>query len=142
MVFELTGGFALAVALLTTVGIANGLAHAVHGRSYFHWQLEMRGMFLQEGPHRYLVRNVRVGQFMDPIAEGETATFDPAEGKPYLRVQDTLETALRTFDTSRDSRLPVVRSEDIRTVVGWASQVRALRYFNRELIQVSVEEHR
>src|SRR5690606_5573898 len=68
MVFELTGGYALALALLLTVSIATGLSLAVHGRSYFHWQLEMRGHVLQGGAHRHLVRAVRVRDFMEPAA--------------------------------------------------------------------------
>ncbi|MHA1189507.1 MAG: chloride channel protein, partial [Alphaproteobacteria bacterium] len=63
IVFELTGGYALTIALLFTVSIAVGLTFAIHGRSYFHWQLESRGLFLSEGPHRYLFRTVRVRDF-------------------------------------------------------------------------------
>ena len=51
IVFELTGGYALTIALLFTVSIAVGITFAVHGRSYFHWQLESRGLFVSEGPH-------------------------------------------------------------------------------------------
>ncbi|MEL6289727.1 MAG: hypothetical protein AAFQ35_13225, partial [Pseudomonadota bacterium] len=29
-------------ALLVTVAISNGLTHAVHGESFFHWQLSTR----------------------------------------------------------------------------------------------------
>src|SRR5690606_12035694 len=43
MVFELTGGFALSLALLLTVSIGNGISNAVLGRSFFQAQLESRG---------------------------------------------------------------------------------------------------
>ena len=51
IVFELTGGYGLSIALLLSASIATGLHQAVHGRSYFHWQLEIRGLVLQEGAH-------------------------------------------------------------------------------------------
>jgi CIC family chloride channel protein len=147
IVFELTGGYALTIALLFTVSIAVGITQAVSGRSYFHWQLESRGLFVAEGPHRYLFRTVRVRDFFERLPEepetGELPEpFDPGEGKPYLRPGDTLETALRMFDNSGESSVPVVDPDDATRIIGRASQVRALGYFNRALIDISVEEHR
>lgn len=52
MVFELTGGYGMSVALLLTVSLATALARAVIGRSYFHWQLEARGVFPEPGSRR------------------------------------------------------------------------------------------
>ena len=40
------------------------------------------------------------------------------------------------------ARLPVIDPADRGRIVGWASQVRALAAYNRELIASSVEEHR
>ena len=37
IVFELTGGYEMTIALLLTVSIASGLAFAVNGQSFFHW---------------------------------------------------------------------------------------------------------
>ncbi len=147
IVFELTGGYALTIALLFTVSIAVGITQAVSGRSYFHWQLESRGLFVAEGPHRYLFRTVRVRDFFERLPEEPEAgeppePFDPGEGKPYLRPGDTLETALRMFDNSGESSVPVVDPDDATRIIGRASQVRALGYFNRALIDISVEEHR
>ncbi len=141
IVFELTGGYALSIALLLAVSIANGLTQAVHGRSFFHWQLEMRGTFLQEGPHRHLVKSVHVSDFMVPVGSDEQAPDHDPEA-PSLRGSDTLETALRTFDTSGKPRLPVISGTDRPVVTGWADHIRALSYFNSALIEASVEEHR
>ncbi|HMB47613.1 MAG TPA: chloride channel protein, partial [Afifellaceae bacterium] len=87
--------------------------------------------------------------FFEPLPEktegqegDEPEPFDPGEGLPYLRPGDTLETALRMFDNSGQSTIPVVDPDDVTRIVGHASQVRALRFFNRALIDVSVEEHR
>jgi len=141
IVFELTGGYALSIALLLAVSIATGLTQAIHGRSFFHRQLEMRGTFLQEGGHRHLVKSVLVSDFMDPIGDDD----DPPEldpELPVLRRSNTLEDALKAFDSSGRSQLAVVTGADPPQAVGWADHVKALRYFNSALIDASVEEHR
>ncbi|GIL01029.1 MAG: chloride channel protein [Alphaproteobacteria bacterium] len=141
IVFELTGGYALSIALLLTVSIANGLNNALHGHSFFHWQLEMRGVSLRSGPHLHVLRARRVRHFMTP-PDSEPETVDAAApGLPRLKADDTLEQALRLFDTSGHDRLPVAGDGDPARLVGWASQVDALRYFNRALVEASQEEH-
>lgn len=143
IVFELTGGYALSVALLLTVAIAHGITQAFHGHSWFHWQLEMRGLFIQDGPHRTVTATTRVRDFMEPVdPESEAERFDPEAETPSLKAEDTLESALRTFDAGGHARLPVVDPRDPEKIIAWASQVRALRYFNRALVAASEEEHR
>ncbi|MEM6463800.1 MAG: chloride channel protein [Pseudomonadota bacterium] len=143
IVFELTGGYELSIALLLTVAIAHGVNQAIHGHSYFQWQLEMRGLFVHAGPHRAVVRNARVMDFMTVLAQDEKPPpFDPEAGTPSLQPTDTLDTALRTFDSGGHSRLPVIDEVGGTTVVGWADQVKALAHFNRRLIDASEEEHR
>ncbi|WP_421857921.1 chloride channel protein [Oricola sp.] len=143
IVFELTGGYTLSIALLLTVAIAYGINQAIHGHSYFHWQLKMRGLSIHEGPHRSLTRSRSVMDFMDLPEDGsEPQTLDPNLDTPALKPGDTLEHALRIFDTGGHSRLPVVDVNDSAKIIGWATQVRALRYFNKSLIEASVEEHR
>jgi len=139
MVFELTGGYALSLALLLTVSIATGLSLAVHGRSYFHWQLEMRGHMLQGGPHRHLARSVRVRDFM----EASDPEPPPPADVPRLDPDDKLERALKLFDATGAPRIAVVASgADGPRLVGHATQVRALSHFNAALIEASREEHR
>lgn len=143
IVFELTGGFALAIALLLTVAVAHGITQAIHGHSWFQWQLEMRGLFVQEGPHRALGHLKRVMDFMEPIAaDAEPVAYDPERGVPSLRPTDTLEAALRAFDAGGHDRLPVIDPADKTTVIAWASHIRALRLFNKALVEISEEEHR
>ena len=142
IVFELTGGYALSIGLLLTVSIANGLTQAIHGHSYFQWQLEMRGLFVHDGPQRYLLRQRRVADFMTPLADDDTNTvFDPKKGEAFLKSSWTLEYALRTFDTGGHARLPVVDERDETRIIAWALQTHALRYFNRALIEATEEEH-
>ncbi len=140
IVFELTGGYALTIALLLTVSISNGINYAIHGHSIFQWQLEMRGLFIQDGPHRYMMRTKRVRDFMEPLGEDDD-DLEAAEDLPRLRPTDTLEAALRMFDTGSHSSLPVVDEHDETKLVAWAHQVHALRYFNSALIEAAEEEH-
>jgi CIC family chloride channel protein len=142
MVFELTGGFALSLALLLTVAIANGISQAIIGRSFFQMQLEARGIVLREGPHRTVMRDIHVADFMQPLAEGEPDTLPEKEREQALRADETLERALRVFDTLGAERLPVVDGQHRDKIIGWASQVRALHLFNRELLASGVKEHR
>ncbi len=140
IVFELTGGYALSIALLITVFIAVGITQAVYGRSYFHWQLESRGIILQEGAHQWLVNRVHVSDFFIRAKPGEEPG-DLTGDQPHLVTTDTLEFALRRFDDTGEARLPVVEPGS-NAIVGTAAHVRALRYFNAALIEASVEEHR
>lgn len=143
IVFELTGGYALSIALLLTVAIAHGIAQALHGHSYFQWQLEMRGLFVKDGPHRTVLRNARVMDFMTLPEDGaEPEYIDSDQPVTTLKPTDTLEAALRIFDAGGHTRLPVVTEGEARQIVGWAEQVEALSHFNRRLIAASEEEHR
>lgn len=143
VVFELTGGYAMTIALLVTVAIATALTHAVHGESFFHWQLSTRGLFLQEGPHKEITRRMVVRGFMTPLTEDETP--DPItsdDETPWVLATDTLESTLRLFDRTGHHRLAVVESSDTTKIVGWANHLDALHAFNQALIDSHVEEHR
>ncbi|MEP4430559.1 MAG: chloride channel protein, partial [Hyphomicrobiales bacterium] len=147
IVFELTGGYGLTIALLLTVSVAVGLTIAIHGRSYFHWQLEMRGLFVNVGPHKYLVQKVRVAEFLqqpDPENDIELLADDYKfdEDTRTLLMTDTLETALRAFDETGQGKIPVLWSGGNGAFAGWALEVKALAYFNDALIDAHVEEHR
>jgi len=142
IVFELTGGYRLSVALLLTVAVAQGIVQALHGYSWFQWQLRLRGLDLREGPHKPIGANARVMDFMEPLPHGATETLDGGRGTPSLRPTDTLAAALRAFDVGGHDRLPVVDPADDKTIVGWASHLAALQHFSRALVQSSVEEHR
>jgi CIC family chloride channel protein len=142
MVFELTGGYALSIGLLLTVSISNGIAQALHGHSFFHWQLEMRGLFIHDGPQRLLLRQRRVKDFMTHLSPEEgPLEFDSEIGSVFLKPSWTLEYALRTFDTGGHSKLPVVDENDETRIIAWAYQTHGLRYFNAALVEATAEEH-
>lgn len=143
--FELTGGYELAIALLVTVSISVGLSQALLGQSFFHWQLSKRGLSLQEGPHKSIMRRVTVMNFMTEVgkgADGVAARLAPDHSEPWLTASDTLERALRTFDQSGKSRIAVVAESDQTMIIGWAERMAALDAFNTALIDAHVEEHK
>ncbi|WP_449301309.1 chloride channel protein [Pseudahrensia aquimaris] len=142
MVFELTGGYALSIALLLCVSISSGINQALIGRSYFQRQLEQRGVQIEDGPHKFLIQTTRVSSFMVDLAEDDDPYIDPESDTPVLNPETPLEQALRAFDESGHSRLPVASKKDETIQIGWATQVGALRKFNSILVDTSVEEHR
>jgi len=142
IVFELTGGYEMTIALLLAVSISTGLMQAVHGRSFFHWQLGTRGLFLHGGPHKEIVRNVHVADFMEPLSISEIVEPLDREGEQFLLTKhDTLESALRAFDASGTSKIPVADDKDASRQIGWASELAATNAFNKALIEANVEEH-
>lgn len=141
IVFELTGGYALTLALLFTVSIATGLSVAVTRRSFFEWQLETRGLVLSGGPHRALLRTIRVGDFFERAEQPEAIAAGAETEEPLLRTDDTLETALRRFDETGEERLPVVGPVNTTAIIGAATRLRALDAYNKALVARSIEEH-
>ncbi len=98
IVFELTGGYALSIALLLAVSISTGINQAIHGHSFFEWQLEMRGLFLRDGPHKYVMRITKVSDFYTPREEdGAPPRLEPDEQgnlPTHLLLSDNLESTL------------------------------------------------
>jgi len=66
IVFELTGDYQSAVAVMVTVSVASVMTQQVIERSYFHWRLGNRGLHLGDGPQRYLLDTMQVGKHMMP----------------------------------------------------------------------------
>lgn len=140
IVFELTGGYAVSIALLLTVSIATGLHLAVHGRSFFLYQLETRGVVLADGPHRYFLKSVKVSAFMTPRDDMEPLP-EGKDAPPRLCDNDSLETALRVFNETGLDVLTVVDTRERERVVGTVEHLQALRAYNRRLVEASEEQH-
>ncbi|WP_075217870.1 chloride channel protein [Mongoliimonas terrestris] len=140
MVFELTGGFQLSIALLLTVAMASATNQALHGRSLIHWQLEMRGLMLQSGGQRHLMRTIKVASFMTAKISGTGLPADyPSDC--LLAPTDSLAHALKLFDFSGRADLAVADSHDPDRIVGWASHVNALRSLNDAMAADLAERH-
>ena len=131
MVFELTGGFELSIALLLTVAIASATTQALHGRSLVEWQLEIRGILLSGGAHRHMMRTIKVADIMVPAGPDDQL---PDGTDEILLRGDSLAKALKAFETRRSARLPVVETADGARLVGWLDHVAALRVLNEALL--------
>ena len=142
IVFELTGGYELTIALLLSVSIASMIMQALLGKSYFDWQLSQRGVFLGEGSHLRIVRTWTVRDFMTNLTPEEIAEPPELFDRPRLIISDTLERALRTFDEGGYTRLAVFGNREAGELIGWVDQVEALAAYNRALIEANVEEHK
>ncbi len=142
IVFELTGGYELTIAILLSVSIASMVMQALMGKSVFLWQLAQRGVFLGEGAHLRIVRTSTVREFLMPLSEEEQADPPQLEDRPRLIPTDTLETALRAFDDGGYTRLAVFDRRDGGHHIGWADQIAALATYNKALIAANVEEHK
>lgn len=138
IVFELTGGYDMTIALIVSVSIAVGLNQAVHGLSFFHWQLSMRGLMLHEGPHKHILRTLTVKDFCKAVP----APYDREPGATVLSLDDTIEQALRAFDRTGAPRLAVVNADRPETMIAEVEHVMALTALNTALIDAHVEEHR
>ncbi|MBL4756839.1 MAG: chloride channel protein [Rhizobiales bacterium] len=142
IVFELTGGLAMSVALLVTVSISYALTQLVFSGSFFKWQLAMRGIFLHEGKQNALLNGIRVRDFLQPAKADEAPPEINLETSTnWLLRSDNLETALRTIDAAGRSRVPVFDRGNPDIFVGWAVHVDALETYNTALIRASHEEH-
>ncbi len=143
IVFELTGGYEMTIALLVTVSISTALSQAVLGMSFFHWQLTRRGLFLAAGPHKQIATTLTVKNFYKP---NETPTpLEPDEdGKtpPTLRLTDNIETALRHFNKTGQNQLPIIVNKGDDQIIGTADKIDALNAYNQALIKAHEEEHR
>jgi chloride channel protein, CIC family len=65
MMFELTGGFTLSLALLLTIAIGNGLSWAILGRSFFQAQLASRRKPPHHRPHHH-PHHTKIGEHGTP----------------------------------------------------------------------------
>ena len=64
IIFELTGDYAVTVAVMVAVAIASVITQQVHGRSFFTWQLEQRGLNLRGGREAGLLADLRIMDVM------------------------------------------------------------------------------
>ncbi|MGH1418565.1 MAG: chloride channel protein [Hyphomicrobiaceae bacterium] len=161
IVFELTGGYHMTIALLLTVSISIALSYALVGHSYFHWQLRKRGILLHHGPHRSIMRRMRVLNFMTPLEKSNPKDDDGSQGdgtgvdgtgaedpiiispdQPTLLINDTLETALKLFSETGEDKIAIVANADKNLLIGWALRFDAINAFNQAMISENIEEHR
>ncbi len=66
IVFEITGDYQLVIAVMVGTSVASVVTQQTLGKSFFHWQLERRGLFLQRGRAGHLMQTSKVSDFMTP----------------------------------------------------------------------------
>ena len=69
IVFEMTGDWELTTAVVIAVVVAAVMAQQIFGKTYFIWQLEKRGLYIQGGLEAVHLRSVRVIQVMSQDSE-------------------------------------------------------------------------
>lgn len=84
IIFELTGDYAMTVAVMVAVVVATVVVVQVTRRpSFFHWQLELRGLDLKGGQEVNLLRSLKVRDYM----RRDCVTIPPGTPLPEVRLK-------------------------------------------------------
>ncbi|MCO4846528.1 MAG: chloride channel protein [Yoonia sp.] len=148
IVFELTGDWQTAMAVMVSVSLSTALASSLVDRSFFLTQLERRNVHLAAGPQAYLLATFRVATIMRPTDAKRAAPEDRCweligEGV-YIDGNATLEQAMPMFEQGNHGFIPVVSlgsDESPPELWGALFQVDALRKMNTALAETAREEH-
>ncbi|MEY1555984.1 chloride channel protein [Yoonia sp. R2331] len=148
IVFELTGDWQTAMAVMVAVSLSTALSTRLVDRSFFLTQLERRNVHLAAGPQAYLLATFRVATIMRPRddarAAPETACWDLVGEGVYIDGNATLEQAMPLFETGGHRFIPVVTlggEDNPPELWGALFQVDALRAMNKALAETAREEH-
>ena len=146
IVFELTGDFQVAMAVMITVSLASVVADQTGTRSFFLTQLQRKGLMLSDGPQGYLAATVSVRGLMrggDRRANPEACGELISKGF-YLSSRATLDAALPMFDQTREIFIPIVGDDpdaDPPEAIGALFRGDAYRAYARKLEASLREEH-
>ena len=149
IVFELTGDYGTAIAVMVSTSVATVATQQIVGKSFFHIQLARRAINLSAGPQTFLLPNLRVRDCMRPHgaenSASESASWDLVRQGAFLEIDDKLDRAFPMFRNGQLNFLPVVEvnaeEERRRTLVGALFYADALRAYNRALVEMHEEEH-
>ncbi len=148
IVFELTGDWQTAMAVMVAVSLSTALSTRLVDRSFFLTQLERRNVHLAAGPQAYLLATFRVATIMRPgdhkRAASENACWDLIGEGVYIDGNATLEQAMPMFESGGYNFIPVVTlggESAPPELWGALFQVDALRAMNKALAETAREEH-
>ena len=148
IVFELTGDYDTAIAVMISTSVATVATQQIVERSFFHWSLNLRGIDLRHGPQTFLLRRLKVGDLMRPQdrenGASDTAAWALVDQRIHLQKDDNLYKALPMFRKGKRIFLPVVAAHPEGagdTLIGALFYVDALRAYNRALVEMHAEEH-
>ncbi|MBT5640057.1 chloride channel protein [Hyphomicrobiales bacterium] len=139
IVFELTGGYDIALALILTISISSGLSQAILKRNIFHQQLEARGLNISDGIHKNLLYTIKTKDFIKNDSSSNIS--NNIKNDLYLLEEDNLEKILSMFKASKLSELQIIDKNNKDKIIGTLSYVDVLHYYNEKLIENSKEEH-
>jgi len=138
IVFELTGDYAIMIALMVAVSISTLVTQSLMGHSYFQWQLERRGFDQRSGAPVALLKTIRVRDFMEPPPQHGGEGPDG----PILYPDATLERTLDLMESRHLHEITVWTSDEEPKLVGLVRRETALKAYNSALIEAHIEEHR
>lgn len=147
IVFELTGDWQIAIAVLAAVSTATAVASRLVRRSFFLTQLARRDVRIAQGPQEYLLQSLGVAAAIRPPGSPGAPPLAEAEalvaGGLALDHTALLREALRRFDETGADVLAVTAPADdgSRRLVGTIRHVDALKTFNQALAATAAEEH-
>ncbi len=141
IVFELTGDYQAAIAVMVSVSLASVTAHRFVWKSFFLSQLMRAGINLAQGPERYLPPTISALGLMrirgDDRCASDTACWALVEQGALLKRGATLADALPMFDRDRLEFVPVI--DEDRSLLGAVYHIDALKAFNRALLDADRE---
>ncbi len=151
IVFELTGDFQTAIAVMVAVSTSTLVSHRIYGKSFFFAQLERRKIRFGDGPESYLPQLICVREVMRPYGAEDSASATAcgeliAQGA-WLAPNETLQKALPMLEGGGSAFIPVAeppppdKPEAEPELLGAVFLVDALRAYNRILIETHKEEH-
>ncbi|MEZ5752468.1 MAG: chloride channel protein [Paracoccaceae bacterium] len=147
IVFEMTGDWQIAIAVMAAVSSATAVASRLMRRSFFLTQLARRGVRIAEGPQEYLLQLVGITHITR--RSGNPGALPMIEldalAQAGLRIDSDarLKTALRMFERCDCPYLAVTTPAEHGgwTVIGGLSHIDALKAYNRALAATAAEEH-
>ncbi|MWB79607.1 chloride channel protein [Pseudooceanicola sp. 216_PA32_1] len=149
IVFELTGDWETALAVMVTVSTSTAIGTRLVDRSFFLTQLERRNIHLAAGPQAYLLGVFRADTLMRRAGTEGAAPEDRCwaliEAGSYVDASATLEVALPLLERTGEPFLPVVTlsagADRPPELLGALFHVDALKVYNRALAATAAEEH-
>lgn len=101
IIFEMTGDYALTLALMVSVVISSMITRGFHGGSFFTWQLERRGHDLHDGYETALLRKIPVSSVLSDGGE----LVGLGDGLPEVRAMLQKSDAGELFVVDGNGRL-------------------------------------
>ncbi|MEM7524591.1 MAG: chloride channel protein [Pseudomonadota bacterium] len=136
IVFELTGDYQAAIAVMVSVSLASVTAHRFVWKSFFLSQLMRAGVNLAEGAERYLPKTIPIRDLMRirgaDDGASDTACWALAEQGAKLTRDATLADALPMMEAQKLEFLPVIDADN--ALIGAVYHIDALKALNRALI--------